>query len=1081
MNTKRLALRGSLVAILAGCAISDLGEGADQIRQGLVGGDTHDVSGSSAAPESATGKLTVSRADGSFGSCTAAVVMRSGAQGKALLLTAAHCFCKAAGGVTAPADGSAVFSRPGGAVVGTSTAIQTFAWDPAELCDGEGTVEPTDLAIVTLDAPVGPLEFPSLPKVYTGADFLIRLHDAGPLFLTGPHLVTAWSNNLSTVLQGTLTSFNKIATQRCSLLGGCDPWWFRVPRDQGGPISEGGDSGGPFTFGGPTGLTPTIFAVLSGRGTYFPMAESDFFSPTWDNGNGNGAFIRSFMTDADEDGVDDAIDNCPPSRCGDDPYRCANANQADDDGDGIGDKCDNCPASVCTQRGWPIAACSNANQNDIDKDGTGDACDLSPVTKNGNAARGDSEQFNDLDGDWVADVADNCLEKKNYVKACTSSADCNGYACVGTGFKRCSNTGTVCLTVAQCSGPTAECLAGSGGATYGRCSRQLDDPDGNGVGGACDLCPGFANQKIMVSSNLDSEFRKQVQVMGDQCDPVPQLALRANVGRVLSTAPNEPLVALGSTASYTMFSASTGLGAGANPSQLNAYTGTRYCDCFDPTTNALLSRADCMASLCRPADNSYDNGGTYKPVRTSSAADGIMPPSSGSLGQVFIAPYGSALTEDTYAHPATSESWRLGGRMMLRWFHSDDIASGTAHPLDGRTAGMMLGHVYNYWTVSARDGATPALRDTFEYVTTPLVRQVAPNVARAFSDCLIAGCNMVWRPDWYILPPDTYRTDPSPLEMVTSYARLVEQTDGTFALLGRPSDPTFDVAPSLSVYGAYYTRVGASFLTPVESGGVLRARGWQGLGTVAVTPAEWRSAWDHPRLLGMTNGVIDELFFSTPGDIPPSAEHPYGQPRYVPGDRDGARAVFSATEQAMYLVGGHRLTGEYTGQTWRYEFRSGRWEPLFLGERTDVAPGNVKAIAYDPAAAQLVFIDDANDAADGYRRIAVADPAAGTIKSLFTVPHAERWSRVGLVHVGGGHYFLVRQYNGADLVHVFEFQVLRGESIAWIGYRGEAMRMVDEPFFSRDGVKMPCVREGTTDHDIATLAVDPSSYEPADL
>lgn len=833
------------VAVLV-CSCSDRrGDVANLSRAALTGGDTHDVSSSAAAPESAVGHLLVARADGiNFSGCTATVLLRAGKTGNAVLLSAGHCFCEASGGPNAPANNSARFDRPGGVVVGTSTAVETRIWDPNAACTDKKP-QPTDLSVITLDSPLNSADFPSLPKVYTGADFVIRSFDA-PSFLTFPHLFTAWSNNLNVLLQGTFSSIQKVVTQNCGFLGlgSCAPYWMTINRDQGGPIAEGGDSGGPFTFGGPFGNTPTIMAVQSGIRD-LPY-DDDVFSPTWDNGFGNGAFIRSFMTDADEDGVDDAIDNCPPSRCGDDPYRCANANQADDDGDGIGDKCDNCPASVCTQRGWPIAACVNANQNDIDKDGTGDACDLAPVTKNGNAARGDAEQFNDLDGDWVADVSDNCLEKKNYVKACTSNADCNGHVCVGSGFKRCSTTGAVCLSGVHC--PAGECLTGSGGITYGRCSRQLDDPDGNGVGGACDLCPGLANQKIMVSSNLDSEVRKGVQVLGDQCDPVPQLALRANVGRVLSTAPNEPLVALGSTASYTMFSASTGLGAGASPSQLNAYTGTRYCDCFDPTTNALISRADCMATLCQPADNSYDSGGKYKPIRTSIAADGIMPPSSGGLGQVFIASYGSALTEDTYAHPGTSETWRLGGRMMLRWFHADDIAAGTAHPLGGRTAGVMLGHVYNYGTVSSRDAATLALRDTFEYVTTPLVRQVAPNVTRAFSDCLISGCNMVWRPDWYVLPPDTYRDDPSPLEMVTSYARLVEQTDGTFALLGRASDPTFDVAASLSAYGAYYTRIGASFLTPVESGGALRARGWQGLGTIAVTPAEWRSAWDHPRL-----------------------------------------------------------------------------------------------------------------------------------------------------------------------------------------------------------------------------------------
>ncbi len=58
--------------------------------------------------------------------------------------------------------------------------------------------------------------------------------------------------------------------------------------------------------------------------------------------------------DADEDGVADAIDNCPS---------IANADQADGDGDGVGDVCDNCPGA------------SNVDQVDSDGNGVGDVCE----------------------------------------------------------------------------------------------------------------------------------------------------------------------------------------------------------------------------------------------------------------------------------------------------------------------------------------------------------------------------------------------------------------------------------------------------------------------------------------------------------------------------------------------------------------------------------------------------------------------------------------------------------------------------------------------------------------------------------
>jgi hypothetical protein len=63
--------------------------------------------------------------------------------------------------------------------------------------------------------------------------------------------------------------------------------------------------------------------------------------------------------DGDNDGVPDAIDNCPT---------IANTDQSDVDKDGVGDLCDNCPVIA------------NPYQEDVgDADGVGDACDVHPI------------------------------------------------------------------------------------------------------------------------------------------------------------------------------------------------------------------------------------------------------------------------------------------------------------------------------------------------------------------------------------------------------------------------------------------------------------------------------------------------------------------------------------------------------------------------------------------------------------------------------------------------------------------------------------------------------------------------------
>lgn len=108
------------------------------------------------------------------------------------------------------------------------------------------------------------------------------------------------------------------------------------------------------------------------------------------------------LSDTDQDGVDDMLDNCPLT---------SNSNQLDTDNDGAGDECDddddgdgladasdNCPVN------------SNADQADLDSDGTGDACDT------------------DDDGDGVDDATDNCPLVSNADQTDTDS-DGKGNAC----------------------------------------------------------------------------------------------------------------------------------------------------------------------------------------------------------------------------------------------------------------------------------------------------------------------------------------------------------------------------------------------------------------------------------------------------------------------------------------------------------------------------------------------------------------------------------------------------------------------------------------------------------------------------
>jgi imidazolonepropionase-like amidohydrolase len=97
-------------------------------------------------------------------------------------------------------------------------------------------------------------------------------------------------------------------------------------------------------------------------------------------------------TDADGDGIADAMDNCPSVFNAIRPLD--NGMQADSDMDGLGDSCDPCPLDAMT------TSCGGMTANDRDHDGVLDAMDNCPSTANPDQA--------DADMDGTGDACDPC-------------------------------------------------------------------------------------------------------------------------------------------------------------------------------------------------------------------------------------------------------------------------------------------------------------------------------------------------------------------------------------------------------------------------------------------------------------------------------------------------------------------------------------------------------------------------------------------------------------------------------------------------------------------------------------------------
>ncbi len=240
-------------------------------------------------------------------------------------------------------------------------------------------------------------------------------------------------------------------------------------------------------------------------------------------------------TDADDDGIDNASDNCPA---------LANESQADQDSDGSGNACDNCPSVA------------NTDQADDDNDGLGNACKDGTlfagadddgdgiVNKDDRCPLISSTNNSDSDGDFRGDACDNCAAVANYDQLDTDK-DGQGDACQGGGVNM-STDGDG---------------DGSPDATD-NCDSDVNpdqlDTDKDGFGNACDNCPTVANftqtdtdmdglgnacEQIFVDPNADDDgdgdkngadncpqrsnadqLDADKDKVGDACDNCPQIA-----------------------------------------------------------------------------------------------------------------------------------------------------------------------------------------------------------------------------------------------------------------------------------------------------------------------------------------------------------------------------------------------------------------------------------------------------------------------------------------------------------------------------------------------------------------------------
>ena len=424
-----------------------------------------------------------------------------------------------------------------------------------------------------------------------------------------------------------------------------------------------------------------------------------------------------------------------------------------------------------------------------------------------------------------------------------------------------------------------------------------------------------------------------------------------------------------------------GSARGGGASSIQGSAVYRYCSCVDPSQSPFspfLSRAACLAQRCPATRNSFaGDTGEWVNISLATAPGFTFPappaPSAFTLNLQTTDTYTSdVLCNDRFSGPTAvtlangmlsnvTEPCRIGlAQRSIIWAAAQDVAAGRvntgpgpqppAQPGPGSPAGLFLSHVLTAGApASLRDLLTGGnLRNDYEYVEgvsrPPSLVTVAPGAINHAIGCI--ACAAVWRPDW-LFDPSNYEVAPALLRQVPFIGSILPEVAGpAFAVVRNVGYPIYDVTASLSAGVQSLLKTSAvRFLTPQEPG----ARGFQSTSAIqfAVLPTQWRQSAVRPVAVLSNAGQLQTVQEVTEGPEPPppgSISRVQTGLQYVPSDRVQASAILSGTQRAVYLIGGHRPTGESTGEIWRYDIARDLWTHPFppqLG--ASQRPGDVRA------------------------------------------------------------------------------------------------------------------------------------------